>query len=117
MHMVKAISILLGLGLVVLTVAGWATSGAALWLSWFDLVGTLGAFWVAGIAEGVIRASVAIALGVGLMVLWIIALSTVGIPEWQSWWTFGFGFAFIVTGVADYFSEKHHTAPPAQHHA
>jgi hypothetical protein len=109
--MMKSVSAVLGIGLLILTIAGWATTGAVAWLAWLDLVGALCAFWVAYSADETTNARVggSVALGIGLLVLWIIAQSSMNTPAWQSWWTFAFGCAFVILGIADYFGARSST--------
>jgi hypothetical protein len=99
--MLKAISGLLGVGLIILWIVGLAQH-ATPWLTWLDVVGALFSLAIAAGAgpavERAFRAGAPIALGVGLAILWIIALATHA-TAWLSWWTFGFACAFIILGI------------------
>ena len=94
---VKGISIISGFGLVALWIAGLASPGAAVWLTWLDGIAALFAFAIAGTPT--IRTARPIAMAIGLYVVWIIALSKSVVP-WQSWWTFAFASVFLVLGIA-----------------
>lgn len=91
--------IILGLALGLLWVVG-LSAGAASWLVWLDFVAA-----VIALLAGLIPQSAASALkgapffvGIGLLVLWIIALASAVVP-WMTWWTFAFGIAFLLLGI------------------
>ncbi len=95
--MVRVTSVILGIGLVILWLAGLSSSAVPGWLCWLDLVAAIGAFVVAGIAapEAPLRerATGPAVESLGLFALWIIALATVGNIA-MAWWNFGFAVAF-----------------------
>jgi hypothetical protein len=99
--MIRASSIALGIGLVVLWLVGlW--NGATAWLTWLNGVGGLVAFGIAAsVTPRVVGAAAGspIALSVGLFALWIIALITHA-TTWLTWWTFAFACAFLMVGMA-----------------
>lgn len=93
--MFGAISSALGMGLVILWVAG-LSSRATSWLFWLDGLGGLLAI-AAGLVLGAstrIGSAASAALALGLFLLWIVALAT-GATAWLTWWTPLFGFAFL----------------------
>ncbi len=95
----KAVMIVLAIALGILWIAG-LSAGASGWLVWLDFVGALWALG-AGIApdrRGTLSNGSAFAIGVGLLVLWIIGLG-VHATIWMAWWTFAFGVAFIIAGA------------------
>ena len=101
--MVRTLSVILGLGLVVLFIAGLNTAGAHGWLTWLDLVMAICSFTVAGVAapdasKGT-RSGGPVAISIGLFALWIIALAT-GVVASMAWWNFAFACAFLVVGIA-----------------
>jgi hypothetical protein len=101
--MVRGISVFLGIGLVILWIAGLSTPNTAGWLVWLDGIAALCAFAIAGATvPGVSRASRAggpIALSLGLFALWVIGLAT-NVQSWLAWWTFAFACAFLLLGIA-----------------
>ncbi|HVV48805.1 MAG TPA: hypothetical protein VHO06_04025 [Polyangia bacterium] len=98
--MFRAISFILGLGLIILWLAG-LSSHASLWLTWLDglggLVAIAGAAALVEFGRGGTAGSGLLALG--LFVLWIVGLAT-GATLWLSWWTFAFACAFFVVAGA-----------------
>src|ERR1700722_16549841 len=101
MFMTKSMTVLMGVGLAVLWLAGLGSPTSVAWVTWLDFVAGLWAFGI--VAGGRInfrigeRADSAIALSVGLFAIWIVGLTTIA-PGWQSWWNFGFACGFLVTG-------------------
>lgn len=100
--MVRGFSLILGVGLTMLWLAGFSQSLAPRWLVWSDFVVAVGAFIVASVASDNvrrrIRAGAPLALSVGLFALWILAISTAVMP-WLTWWNFAFGCAFFSVGA------------------
>ena len=98
--MVRGVSIVLGIGLTLLWLVG-LNQHATAWLTWFDGVGALVAFGIAGAVRG--RAagpSVGggpIGLSIGLFVLWIVGLIQRS-DLWLTWWTFAFACGFLIVG-------------------
>jgi len=94
---------MLGIGLVILWIAGLGSMDARGWLTWLDGLGALCAFsltaFMPSYSSRQSRSGGAIALGIGLLALWIIGITTPG-PVWQAWWTFAFGCAFVVLGFS-----------------
>ncbi|HVV49388.1 MAG TPA: hypothetical protein VHO06_07010 [Polyangia bacterium] len=98
--MFRAVSAVLGFGLILLWIAGLASHAVA-WLTWLD--GLAGLVAVA-MGLGFVRAA---QMGVpgwgllafGLFVLWIIGLAG-GRTLWQAWWTFGFACAFLILAAS-----------------
>lgn len=100
--MVRGISIILGIGLLVLWIAGITSPDAARWLAWLDLLAGLCAFIVAGAVGSAgareRRSGGPIGLAVALFVFWIFGLVTSPVV-WLPWWNFGFACAFLFLGV------------------
>jgi hypothetical protein len=95
----RIVFVLLALGLGLVWLAGLRV-GATPWLVWLDFVAALlalGNAFMPAEAGGLVRAS-PIAIGVALLVLWIVAL-IVGAVPWLAWWTFAFGVAFVIFGL------------------
>jgi hypothetical protein len=98
--MYTAVSIALGLGLVILWIAGLAYHGMR-WLTLLDGVAALGsvlvaaAFAVAPLAGTALSATVSL----GLFLLWLIAIAAGG-GSALAWWNFGFACAFMVVAAA-----------------
>lgn len=102
--MVRTYSVILGLGLAILWIAGLGSPNAAGWLTWLDGVAALCAFIIAGALNPTYisrtsRAAAPVLLSVGLFVLWIVGLTSQVVP-WLAWWTFAFACAFLVLGLA-----------------
>ncbi len=107
--MIRASTLILGLGLAVLAFLGWISTEGTGWVSAFDL---LGAFWALLISarssafappnpEGErALAGGPILLGLGLIIVWILAYSNPMVAKWQAWWTFSVGCASLIVGVA-----------------
>ena len=111
--MFRAISFVLGLGLVLLWLAG-LSSHASGWLTWLDglaaLIAIAGAASLVEFNRG--GSAGAGGLALGLFVLWIIGLAT-GATLWLSWWTFAFACAFFVvagTSISSHAQLHHRTA-------
>ena len=100
--MVKSWSIILGIGLGILWLAGLGAPSATSWMTWLDALGSLGAFLIAAgysdSTERRSRISNTLLLSGGLFVLWIAGLST-GVVAWQTWWTFVFALAFLALSL------------------
>jgi len=98
--MVRGISVVLGIGLVALWIAG-LTQHATAWLTWLDVFGALCAFAVAAGAGARVstgQAGGAVALGAGLGILWILGILSRA-DRWLTWWTFAFACAFVLVGI------------------
>ena len=101
--MSKTLSIILGLGLVVLWVVAISQAGVTSWLTWLDgIVGVcaviMGLAMSANSARS-FRVGGPVIVAIALFVLWIIGLSVTA-TAWLACWTFGFGCAFLITGFA-----------------
>jgi hypothetical protein len=97
--MPAAISVALGLGLVIAWIAGLANHALG-WLTWVSLAAALLAFggawaFVTGRRIGAVLAGF---LGMGLLLVWLIALGARG-SSWLTWWTFGFGSGFVILAI------------------
>lgn len=100
--MVRATSIVLGVGLMLLWLIGLGQR-ATPWLTWLVGVGGMGAFAVAAVVSprrNSLAALVAspMAVGIGLVVLWIIGVS-VGATGWVAWWAFAFACTFFLLAL------------------
>lgn len=99
--MVRGISVVLGVGLVVLWILG-LSQHATGWMTWLDGLAALIAFAIAaGVTSELSRTAAAtgpVALAIGLGVLWLIGLGTHA-ALWLTWWTFAFGVAFLLVGI------------------
>jgi hypothetical protein len=92
--------IVLGLALGVLFIAG-LYSHADAWLVWLNF-GVAVLSLLMGIVPTEVPSALKaspIALGIALLCLWIIALA-VGTQAYMAWWTFAFGVAYVLLGVA-----------------
>jgi hypothetical protein len=103
--------IVLGIGLGLLWVAG-LSARATPWLVWFDFALAVGSLVAAlspsregGLVDRPDRVDTATArrapvgIGVLLVALWVLGLAT-GATPWLAWWTFGFGLAYVLFGLA-----------------
>src|SRR5262249_13144908 len=100
--MLRAISFLLGFGLLGLWAAALGSEHPTVWLMWADFAAAVCAFAVPTIGRGRIprRAGGAdLALGVALFALFAIGVSGRA-TAWQSWWTLGFGCIYLLLGTA-----------------
>lgn len=102
--MVRNVSMFLGAVLLALFVVGVSGEYAASWLVWWDLAAAATAFLLAVFVTPEnprsLRVGGPIAMGVALLVLWIVALSTTGVAGWLTWFNFAVGCAFLFTGLA-----------------
>jgi hypothetical protein len=99
--MARVGAVILGVGLVVLWIVGMNHTATA-WLTWMNGIAGLVSFVVAALApseEGRASAGGPGVIGFALVGFWIIALATHA-TEWLSWWTFGFGCAYIIVAMA-----------------
>lgn len=101
--MVRGWSAVLGVGLVVLWIAGLGNPAAASWLSWLDGVAAFCAFLISGLtvkdSERTRMIAGPVFLSLFLFTLWVIGLATQTVA-WQTWWTFAFGAAFLFVGIS-----------------
>lgn len=92
--------VVLGIGLGILWIVG-LQAGVSSWLVWLDFVAACLSLLTVLAPESrlgtVLRAS-PFAVGVGLVVLWIVALA-VGAAPWFAWWVLAFGIAYIILGA------------------
>jgi thiol:disulfide interchange protein len=100
--MVRGWSIALGVGLILLWIAGLSAPSPG-WLAWLDGLAGLFAFIIAGMNFPLVKRSVRtggpIALAVGLFVMWVAGMAT-GAPTWLAWWNFAFACAFLLVGIS-----------------
>jgi hypothetical protein len=101
--MVRGLTIAVGIGLIILWIAGLSSPNSSTWLTWLDGIMGLFAFSIAGglsqyntrMNTRGARAGGPFMLSLGLFVLWIIAVAS-GVIAWQTWWTFAFACAELV---------------------
>ncbi len=97
--MVRGLTIAVGIGLIILWIAGLSSPVSSPWLTWLDGIAGLFAFSIAGGIASYntrgMRGGSTFVLSLSLFVLWIIALAT-GVVAWQTWWTFAFACAELV---------------------
>lgn len=92
--------VVLGIGLGILWIVG-LQAGVSGWLVWLDFAAACLSLLTVlapdrALGRG-LRAS-PLAVGAGLVLLWIIALA-VGAAPWFAWWTLAFGIAYIILGA------------------
>jgi hypothetical protein len=89
-------SVALGVGLVIVWIAG-LSAHATPWLTWLDGLAGLAAIVLGLTAARAARVGVAgwSLVAFGLFVLWIVGLSTHG-ALWLAWWTFAFACGFVI---------------------
>lgn len=108
--MVRLWSVLYGVGLALLWLAG-LLGGGPRWYAWLDALAA-----VCAVGGGTIAASVPprlkvegpLALAAGLFGLWIAGLAA-RVPGWQAWWTFLFAVLFAVLGAGVALSDRRST--------
>lgn len=108
--MVRSWSIVLGIGLIILGIAGLYTPGGN-WIAWLDIVGGLISFFVGAAAQGVTAPATAegtlsgprygnsggmLFICLGLFAMWIIGLVTKSVTSTMAWWNFGFACAYAL---------------------
>ena len=96
----KALSVICGIGLLILWLVGLGSPNSTTWLAWWDAIAAVAAFIAAGSAntrQNAVAGAGVVALGI--FVLWIVGLSTNGTP-WQNWWTFAFACLMVVSAFA-----------------
>ncbi len=100
--MTKGLTVILGIGLIILWIVGLGDPVAPGWLTWLDGVAGLCAFGIAGAMAPAstrgVRMGGPILLAIGLYALWVIGLATHAVP-WLKWWTFAFADAFLLVGI------------------
>ena len=101
--MFRGVSVVLGIGLIILWIAGLsshATHGGA-WLTWLDGVAGLVAIAI-GVGVGK-QARMGVPgwglIALGLFILWIVGLAAAA-PVWLAWWTFAFACAFVILAAS-----------------
>jgi hypothetical protein len=93
----RPLSIVCGIGLVILWLVGLGSATSAPWLTWLNALGAIMSFVVASSVQTRTAAiNTAVGTSIGLFALWIIGLSTDGLA-YQNWWTFVFA---CLMGVA-----------------
>ena len=101
--LVKAWLIGLGIGMLILCIAGVASNTGNGWLQWLDLAGAAFSIWLAGsikpLAPGKTVEGGIIGLSVGVFVLWVIGL-VAGATPFLVWWNLAFATAFFFVGLA-----------------
>ena len=103
--MARPVSLVLGIGLLVLWIVGLSSPAAPGWLTWLDGIAGIIAFVVAGMSppasvRAVGQAGGPAALSAALFVLWIVGLASAAVT-WQVWWNFGFACAFAALALAE----------------
>jgi hypothetical protein len=107
--MVRYISIFFGGGLIVFGLAEFR-AGAIPWMMLLTFMAAARAFAIG--ASPTNRSSTStlagsyLVLALGLFTLWLTSLAAGTIPHWQIWWNFGFGCAFLFTGLKVIHSES-----------
>lgn len=92
--------IVLGIALGILWLAG-LSAQANSWLVWLDFAVAALSILTASIPTlmpNTLKAS-PFGFGTALLVLWVVGLSTHA-SYWMTWWTFGFGVAYLLYGLA-----------------
>lgn len=106
--MVWGLSILLGVGLLGLWLAGIGNYGTV-WLSWLDFVAGVASFVAAFLVIQPMskraRAYFPILLGIGIAVLWAVGLATQA-SRWLVWSNLWFSCAFVMLGLASYYEGR-----------
>lgn len=117
--MIKAWTLILGAGLVILGIAGVsAISGS--WMGWVDIVaGVLGLILIATTqvrsptaaqsyrTDTEATSSGALFLSVGLFAIWVIALATGSGNIAITWWNLGFACAYALLAIGAYRGTRH----------
>ena len=115
--MVRRSSFVIGLGLALLWWIGLSLDHNA-GLLWFDAVGAVLAFGIAGLVDDTVESKPSYAfgpalLGLGLSVVWIAGMAT-GQPRWATWANFLFAVACLAVAVmAVAASRRYHIASRA----
>jgi hypothetical protein len=112
--MVRAWSIVLGVGLVVLGIAELNTPSSS-WIGWLDIVGGILSFGVAATVSGVAPVSTALDVRprstnagsllficAGLFVMWIVGLVSGNVTTGMAWWNFAFACAYGLLAISSY---------------
>jgi len=93
----------LGIGMVVLWIAGLSSPIASRWMVWLDLVAAALTFiGVAGTRETTDRSTRAggtIALSAGVFAIWLGGMVNGAVP-WLTWWNFIFACGYLLVGIA-----------------
>jgi hypothetical protein len=117
--MVRTWSIVLGIGLIILGIAGLNSPGGT-WIAWLDIAGGIISFFVGASAPMAAPAAAGGAVGgpryysntgasggllficAGLFAMWIAALVTRNVTPTMAWWNFAFACAYglLVLGSA-----------------
>jgi hypothetical protein len=100
--MFRGASVVLGIGLIILWIAGLSSHAMhGAWLPWLDGVAGLVAIGI-GVSIGK-EMGIGVAgwglMALGLFILWIIGLASAA-PVWLAWWTFGFACAFVILAAS-----------------
>jgi hypothetical protein len=109
----------LGLGLIILGIAGLYSPGGN-WIAWLDIVGGLISFFAGvaaqgaatpALAEGTVRSQQygnvggMLFLCLGLFAMWIIGLVTKSVTATMVWWNFAFACAYGLLAMG--FTSRH----------
>lgn len=101
--MLKSISALLGVGLVILWIAGLGSTNVPGWMTWLDGAAALCAFGISAYltpySSRASKISMPLFLAVGLFILWMVGVSNAVAPPWMSWWNFAFACGFLCLGI------------------
>ncbi|MBI3558004.1 MAG: hypothetical protein HY074_17205 [Deltaproteobacteria bacterium] len=99
--MVRSWSLLLGIGLVFLGLAGLGgtnAAGSGQWMVWLDFVAAFLSFVVAATLRPEAPRSEQVSgpgmLSIGLFIMWVVALIIGNVPTALVWWNFAFAVAY-----------------------
>lgn len=109
--MVRTWSIILGIGLIILGIAGLNTAAGGPWIAWLDILGGLMSFFVAASARPAVtavstqrypNAGGVLFLSLGLFAMWIIGVVTKSVTPTLAWWNFGFACVYGLLAITAY---------------
>lgn len=114
--MARTWSIVLGIGLIILGLAG-LSSPTGTWIAWLDIAGGIISFLVAAAFPSVVTPATAggtvgtqqstntggiVFICAGLFAMWIIGLATQSVTAAMAWWNFGFACAYGLLAIGSY---------------
>lgn len=96
----RAGMVLLGLALGIVWIVG-LSYDATRWLTWLDFIVAVVSLCSSLVPIGAVRTLrvAPFALSLSLFVLWVVGLATHA-QSWLVWWTFAFGVAYFLMGMA-----------------